>query len=121
GWSTLVQVVDASDADRRAAIDQLACRLQERFGAPDADTARAAAVDELTFAASVAAQPAGTVIALHRAFENGAIRETFRALRPRGSEASLRAFAFLEADDDESAAADLEQVNLVGLSGKEPL
>src|SRR5262249_45034376 len=61
GWSTLVQVVDANDADRRAAIAELACRLQERFGAPDPEAARAAAAEELAFAASLAGQPAGTV------------------------------------------------------------
>src|SRR5262245_39724420 len=34
GWSTLVQVVEASDADRAAAVELLARRLVERFGAP---------------------------------------------------------------------------------------
>lgn len=115
GWSTLVQVVKASEADRRDAIEQLACRLQEHFGAPDAEIARQAAAEEFTFAASLAAEPAGTVIAMHRAFEDGAIRETFRTLRPRDGEAPLRAFSLLETEDDER-----EPLHLIGLSGKEP-
>lgn len=115
GWSTLVQVVTASEADYRDAIQQLACRLQEHFGAPDAETARQAAAEEFTFAASLAAQPPGTVIAVHRAFEDGAIRETFRTLRPRDGEAPLRAFSFLDAEGDES-----EPMDLIGLPGKEP-
>src|ERR1044071_636183 len=34
GWSTLVQIVEASDDDRRAAIDTLAKQLVTHFGAP---------------------------------------------------------------------------------------
>ena len=40
GWSTLVQVVEASEEDRAAAVDLLAQRLVEHFGAPDLATAR---------------------------------------------------------------------------------
>ena len=35
GWSTLVQIVEASDDDRAAAVDMLARRLLAHFGAPD--------------------------------------------------------------------------------------
>ena len=43
GWSTLVQIVEASPADRAAAVEQLAQRLVAEFGAPDMEAARAAA------------------------------------------------------------------------------
>src|SRR6185503_15992469 len=43
GWSTLVQVVDASDAERLAAIDALAKHLIAQFGAPSLADAVAAA------------------------------------------------------------------------------
>ena len=35
GWSTLVQIVEASDEDRERLIAELAQRLMETFGAPD--------------------------------------------------------------------------------------
>jgi hypothetical protein len=53
GWSTLVQIVEASKEDRIAAVELLAQRLVERFGAPDLATARPAAEDEVAFAASL--------------------------------------------------------------------
>src|SRR6185295_11798104 len=42
GWSTLVQIVEATEQDRAAVVDMLAQRLVERFGAPDLAAARAA-------------------------------------------------------------------------------
>ncbi len=93
GWSTLVQIVEASEEDRRAAIEMLAQRLVERFGAPDVATARAAAEEEIAFAASLCNHPQDTLIAVHRAHEDGAIREAFRTLRPQGrAEAAARVF-----------------------------
>ena len=43
GWSTLVQIVEASDDDRAAVVAMLARQFHERLGAPDLATARAAA------------------------------------------------------------------------------
>ena len=36
GWSTLVQIVEASDKDRAGLVEALAQRLVEKFGAPSA-------------------------------------------------------------------------------------
>ena len=113
GWSTLVQIVDASESDRATAIDTLARRLAERFGAPDLAAARAAAEEEVMFAASLCDHPAGTLIAVHRAREDGAVRETFRTLRPREGEKPLRAFAFMEVEGEEEPS---ETVDLVSLA-----
>jgi uncharacterized protein DUF6505 len=113
GWSTLVQIVDASAGDRAAAIELLAQRLVERFGAPDLAAARAAAEEEVTFAASLCDHPAGTLIAMHRAREDGAVRETFRSLRPREGEKPLRAFAFMEVEGEEEPS---ETVDLMSLA-----
>jgi len=41
GWSTLVQIVEASDADRAALVERLAQQLVTHFGAPDIAAARA--------------------------------------------------------------------------------
>ena len=116
GWSTLVQVVEASEADRLAAIDTLARQLVEHFGAPTMEDAVAAAEEEFEFTASLCNHPHDTLIALHRSYEGGEIRETFRTLRPKDGPKPLRAFAFLEAEDDEQPA---EQVDLAALAKKE--
>lgn len=112
GWSTLVQVVEGSDADRSAVVETLARRLTENFGAPDIETARKAAEEEVTFTQSLCDHPKDTLVAVHRTVEDGAIREAFRTLQPRGGPKPLRAFAFLEVDGEEEPA---DTVDLVGL------
>ncbi len=118
GWSTLVQVVEATDSDRNAAIEMLAAHLLSRFGAPDLATARAAGEEEIAFAASIAEHPAGTLLALHRRWEDGAVHEQFRTLRPREGGRPFRAFSFLEVEGEEPAEAG-EEIALVKLAGAE--
>ena len=114
GWSTLAQVVEASDGDRSGAIAQLAARLVEQFGAPDRETAQAAAREEIDFVASLCTQPADTLIAVHRSYEDGEIREAFRSLRPREGAKPLRAFSFLdvEGEDQEEPAERVDLINM---------
>lgn len=101
GWSTLVQIVEATEEDRAAAIDTLAQRLVERFGAPDLATARPAAEEEIAFAASLSEHPRGMLAAVSRKYEDGAIREAFRTLTPSVGPKPLRAYAFLEMSGEE--------------------
>jgi hypothetical protein len=114
GWSTLVQIVEASEADRGAAVEQLAGQLLTQFGAPDRGAAREAAAEEIAFAASLCNQPADTLIALHRVYENDSVREAFRTLRPRGGPKPLRAFSFLEVEGDDEPPA--ERIDLAALA-----
>ena len=109
GWSSLAQVVEIHARDREAAIESLAHCLIERYGAPDFATARAAAAEEVDFAASLCAHPPGTLIAVHRTSESDTVREVFRSLQARGVNARSRAFAFLDdaADDPSAEAVDL--------------
>jgi hypothetical protein len=100
GWSTLVQVVEATEADRAAEVETLARQLSDHFGAPTLAQARAAAEHEVAFAASLCDHPIDTLIALHRSSQDGEIREQFRILRPRDGPKPLRAFSFLEVEDD---------------------
>jgi len=116
GWSTLVQIVEASDADRAALVEKLAQQLVAQFGAPDVAAARAAAEEEVAFAASLCNHPADTLIAVHRMFEDGAVREAFRTLHPRGDKKPMRAFSFLEVEGGEEPA---EEVDLVALARTE--
>jgi hypothetical protein len=115
GRSTLAQIVEASEADRRAAVEMLAAQLVMHFGAPDCATARLAADDEIDFAASLCGHSPGVLIALTRRLEDGAIREEFRTLRAREGTGHTRAFEFLEVVG-EDAAPD-EHLDLARLKG----
>jgi hypothetical protein len=114
GWSTLAQIVEATADDRAAAIDLLAQRLMAKFGAPDRATAAAAAAEEIDFAASLCDHAKTTIIAMHRAHADGAIRETFRTLRPNEGARPARVFSFLEVDGEDAETG--EDVDLVGLA-----
>ena len=110
GWSTLVQIVEASDDDRLAAIGMLAKHLVA-FGAPSAN-ATAAAEEELAFAASLCDHPLDMLVAVHRTVENGEIREAFRTLRPRGERKPMRAFSFLEIEGEEEPGESVDLAKL---------
>jgi hypothetical protein len=122
GFSTLVVVSEASDAEFAEAVETFARRIREDLGAPDDETARAAAIEELSAAASLCGPEVNSVVAMHRTFERGEIREQFRTLRPRepglaGTDrlhAGARAFHFVETDEDEP----VEEVDLVRLIGR---
>jgi hypothetical protein len=90
----------------------LARQLQERLGAPDLPAARAAAEEEVAFAASLCDHPKDMLIAVRRTFEDGAIREAFRTLRPRGERKPMRAFSLVEVEGEEEAGETVDLVNL---------
>ena len=113
GWSTLVQIVEASGADRAVLVERLAQQLLAQFGAPDIGAARAAAEEEVAFAESLCNHPADTLIAVHRTFEDGEVREAFRTLHPRGDRKPMRAFSFLEVEGEEEPT---DEVDLVALA-----
>ncbi len=112
GWSTLVQIVEASADERTAMVDTLAQRLLEHFGAPDLAAARTAAEEEIEFSSTLCNHPHDTLIAVHRSHEGGEIRETFRTLRPKGGPKPLRAFAFLDVVGEEEPAEKIDLVTL---------
>jgi len=113
GWSTLVQIVEASEQDRANVVTTLAGQLVAKFGAPTAADAIAAAQEEITFAESLCTQPQDTLIAVHRVFEDGAVRESFRTLRPRSGPKPVRAFSFLEVEGEDTRPSD--EVDLIAM------
>jgi len=117
GWSTLVQIVEASDDDRLTVIDTLAKHLVAHFGAPTAAAAVAAAEEEVAFAESLCSQPQDTLVAVHRTFDSGEVRETFRTLHPRQGQKPARAFSFLEVEGEDEAPG--ESVDLIGMAERE--
>lgn len=117
GRSTVVQIVEATAADRRALVETLAQRLVSDFGAPDLTQATTAAEDEVAFVESLCGPPLDTLVAVHRSFDGGEVRETFRTLRPRGGAKPMRAFNVFEVEGEEEPA---ERVDLIGLAGGKP-
>lgn len=116
GWSTLVQIVEASAANRAAIVERLAQQLVAHFGAPDIAVARGAAEEEVAFAESLCNHPADTLIAVHRSFEDGEVREAFRTLHPRGDKKPMRAFSFLEVEGEEEPADEVDLVAMAAAS-----
>jgi Family of unknown function (DUF6505) len=106
GCSTLAQIVEASESDRGAVVEMLALQLIAHFGAPDLAAARLAAEEETSFAASLCDHSPGVVVAVTRSYDNGAIRETFRTLRPREGAGHPRAFEFLEVLGEDDASSE---------------
>lgn len=124
GWSTLAIVSPVTEAESEALLTDFATALMRELGAPDIATARAAAAEEIAFAASLCDHPENTLVALHRSLEDGEVRERFRTLRPRAEalgpdapKGGFRAFDFFEVDDDDEI---VEQIDLTALINNTP-
>jgi Family of unknown function (DUF6505) len=103
GWSTLVEVAEATPAQRAAAVAALAAHIRAEHGAPDEAAARAAAEEEIGFAESLCDHPPGTVLALSRVVEEGAVRERFRTLHRRATP-HLPVFNIVAVEGEDEAA-----------------
>jgi hypothetical protein len=57
------------------------------------------------------------LVAVHRTFEDGDVRETFRTLRPRAGQKPARAFSFLEVEGEDEDL--VETVDLIGMAERE--
>jgi hypothetical protein len=107
GFSTLVEVAGLLSDALQATEDALADHILREHGAPDLAAARAAAAEELRFAAELCRDhPAGTVLALSRRLEGGELREEFRTLHLRDR---APVFAIVE-DDSPAEAVDLRSL-----------
>lgn len=116
GWSTLAQIVHATEDDRRTLMELLANQLIERFGAPDLAAARLAAEEEVAFVQSLCTHPISALIAVHRSASDGEVRESFRRLQLREGQGHGKAFSFMEVEDDSEPDSDLNLANM----GEEP-
>ncbi|HEY5306049.1 MAG TPA: DUF6505 family protein [Pseudolabrys sp.] len=118
GWATLVQIVEANEADRDGVVTALARRLTESFGAPNIDAARVAAEEEVTFSQSLCNQPQDTLIAVHRLYNDGAVHESFRTLRPRNGTRPARAFTFLDVEGEDDPTETVDLISMADLERK---
>jgi len=116
GWSTLVQTVETTEAERAVLVELLAERLVHHFGAPTIAAAKAAAEEEVAFAQSLCTVPQDSVVAVHRTYEDGAVRERFRTLRPREGLKPTRVFSFLEVEGEDEPG---EQIDVAALAERE--
>ncbi|WP_083633004.1 DUF6505 family protein [Bradyrhizobium sp. NAS96.2] len=108
GWSTLAQIVPATEDDRHALVELLAKQLVEQFGAPDLAAAHLAAAEEVAFAQSLCTHPVSTLIAVHRSANDGEVRESFRRLQLREGQRHGNAFSFMQVEDDVEPDSDLD-------------
>ena len=100
GYSTLVSVATASDAD----IAQLRSALVDHFisvyGAPDAQAAGSAADEEISFMAEICYEhKTGTLLSLQRSLTDEGIKEQFRALAKADSCAEQKIGQIVEEDE----------------------
>jgi Family of unknown function (DUF6505) len=112
GWSTLVQIVPATEGDCQALIELLARQLIDRLGAPDPAIARTAAEEEVAFAQSLCTHPISSLIAVHRSVSDGEVRESFRRLQLREGQGHSKAFSFMEVEDDVEPDSDLRLADM---------
>ena len=115
GWSTLVQIVQTTETERTSLVALLAEQLKRHFGAPTT-AAKAAAEEEVAFAESLCTVPQDSIIAVHRTYEDGAVRESFRTLRPRDGLKPARVFSFLEVEGEDEPS---KQIDLAALAERE--
>ena len=54
---------------------------------------------------------------MHRSYEDGAVREQFRSLRPREGAKPARAFSFMEVEGEDEEPG--EAVDLIGMAGRD--
>lgn len=120
GFSTLVVAQPIRPDERLAAVEALARQLLDRFGAPDLEAARRAAEEEIAFAMTLAEHEEGTLIALHRSFQNGEMREQYRTLTARervpgldSLHAEARAFSFHEVIEDDEIEERVDLIDMV--------
>jgi hypothetical protein len=113
-----VEVAEAAPAERAGAVEGLAAHILDAYGAPGPDAARAAAEEEIAFAESLCdGHPPGTVLALARSVEEGAVRERFRTLHrrdgPPPDRTGLPVFGVVEVEGEDEPP---EHVDLAALA-----
>ena len=122
GGSTLAEVAEITPDALATITESLARMLMEQHGAPSLEAARAAAAEEIAFAASLAEHPPGTVIALQRAVDDdGTVRERFRTIKtvlePGGNTFAQGCVQPIGVSRDDADALQIEEVDFVGMMG----
>ena len=102
GYSTLVSVARAGEADIAALRSALVDHFITVWGAPDEAAAGAAADEEIAFMAEVCEEhKTGTLLSLQRSLTDAGIKEQFRALAKADSCAEQQFWQIVEEDEDD--------------------
>lgn len=100
GYSTLVSVATASDADIALLRTALVDHFISVYGAPDPQAAGAAADEEISFMAEICHEhKTGTLLSLQRSLTDEGIKEQFRALAKAESCAEQKIWQIVEEDE----------------------
>ncbi len=92
GRSTFVAVAQIEPFELEQAADALAAHFVDAYGAPDPDTARPVALEEIGFMRELCDEhEPNTLLAVERTLTAAGVKEAFRAIKP--AEAELEAFA----------------------------
>ena len=92
GRATVASVTPITEAERAALLETLSQHFVDHFGAPDLDTARPVAAEEIEHMAALCTEhPENTLIVLTRELSDQGIKERFRLIPPQG--AKLDVFA----------------------------
>lgn len=87
GRATFIAVAQIEEAEIAALVEGLAAHFVEVYGAPDLETARTAAREEIGFMAEMCAdQRANTLFTVHRELTEAGVREQFRQIQPQDAE-----------------------------------
>jgi hypothetical protein len=110
-WSSLVQIVEAAEAEPARSIDVPADRLTERLEASNPAMAGAAAEREIDLVVSLAGHPSGMLAAVTRMSEGRSIGESFRAL-PRAAKPTNACTFSQASSEDEQRAEEVDPTSL---------
>lgn len=90
GWTSLVRVAEMPPDQWEAVVACLADHLVSHYGAPDTQTARPVAVEEVTLTNGLCEHPVATLIAVDREVTEEGILESYRVVgHPEGFAATL--------------------------------
>jgi len=82
GWTTLVTVQEATEAEVAQVVAALTAHFLIAHAAPSAAEAASVAIREVQFAESLCDHPLGTMIAISRRFEGDELVEQFKTITP---------------------------------------
>lgn len=83
GWTTVVRIVEISDAEFEFVVRRLAQHLVNRYGAPSLEEALPIARQEAEYAAGLCEHPPGVLLTVERHADAEGIHEAFKHVRPR--------------------------------------
>ena len=99
GWSTFVAIAEITPEELARVTEALVAHLCSMYGAPSHEAARAAAEEELRFAAGLCTHKVNTLLAVEREFGPDGIVERYRTVE-RGQNAPHARIWTVVADDE---------------------